>query len=136
MRAELKCTDPERWVTVPDFEANDDEILKYLEHLERCPFHSKLENRELQILNEDFETARELAPNRQLPLSAAAQDDLLNQFEEYLTARRESRVDLVGPDQASSRRKRSWFPSFRQVAFATSIAFLALLSIAIWKRTN
>src|SRR5207245_5293142 len=121
MDIELKCTEPERWTSVPDSKAADEEILTYLDHVERCPFHSTLENRELKVVKEDFRTARELAPDRQLPLSAAAQDDLLNQFEKYVAARQENRVD-ASPAQPPSRRKRSWFPSLRQLAFDTSLA--------------
>jgi hypothetical protein len=132
MDAELKCTEPERWTIVPDSEAADDEIVAYLDHVERCPFHSTLENRELQFVKKDFQTARELAPDRQLPLSLAAQNKVLDEFEQYLAAPKETGVYAAKPSR-TSRRKRNWFPSFKQAVFATSIIVVVAFSVAIWK---
>lgn len=132
MDAELKCTEPERWTIVPDSEAADDEIVAYLDHVERCPFHSTLENRELELVKKDFQTARELAPDRQLPLSLAAQNKVLDEFEQYLAAPKETGVYAAKPSR-TSRRKRNWFPSFKQAVFATSIIVVVAFSVAIWK---
>jgi len=135
MDADFKCTEPERWTTVPDFEAADDEILTYLEHVEHCPFHSMLENREMRIVKEDFQTARELAPDRQLPLSPAAQNKLLDEFEKYLNTRDDAaRVQATNPPHILSKSRKLSFPSFKQAAFATSIVIVVgVFSFAVWK---
>jgi hypothetical protein len=134
MNADLKCTQPERWAKVPDFEATDNEILMYLEHVEHCPLHSMLENRKLQIVKEDFQTARELAPNRLLPLSPAAQDNLLDKFEKYLKTREDPRhVQALKPPQRLPKSRKLWFPSFKQAVLATSLIAAGIITFAIWK---
>jgi hypothetical protein len=41
-----RCTEPERWTTVPGADAAEEEVASYLAHVGVCPFHAAVEQRE------------------------------------------------------------------------------------------
>jgi hypothetical protein len=139
MNGDLRCTQPERWTIVPGFEAPDDEILSYLEHVEGCPFHSLLEDGEMQVVKQDFQTARDVAPDRKLPLSANANDEMLREFENYLNTRERDAEGVAAPIQVADRSRRGptprkfWPLSIKQRTFAAGLAVVVIVSIAFWR---
>jgi hypothetical protein len=42
----MRCTEPERWVSAPGAAAAEEEVARYLAHIDECPFHAALEQRE------------------------------------------------------------------------------------------
>lgn len=140
MSSDPRCTQPERWTTIPDFEAADEEILRYLEHVESCPLHSKLENSEMQIVQQDFQTARLAAPLRELPLSNSDKDEMLDEFERYLNTREgtpqvnRSGGEISIPSVRISKSRKSWFASIKRPAFALSVAAIgAVIIVGLWR---
>lgn len=45
-----RCTEPERWATVPGADAAEEEVASYLAHVEVCPFHAAVERREEALM--------------------------------------------------------------------------------------
>jgi len=140
MSSDPRCTQPERWTTIPDFEAADEEILRYLEHVESCPFHSRLENSEMHIVQQDFQTARLVAPQRELPLSSSDKDEMLDEFERYLNTREgipqidHSGAEISSPSVRISKPRKSWFVSIKRPAFVlTVVAIGAVIIVGLWR---
>lgn len=42
----IKCTEPELWTTVPESDASEEDVARYLAHVERCAFHAAIERSE------------------------------------------------------------------------------------------
>jgi hypothetical protein len=142
MSGDLRCTQPERWTAIPGFEAPDKEILQYLEHVEDCPFHSMLENNEIQVVKQDFQTARSATLNGELPLSDCDKDQLLDEFQRYLDLRQSSQqvdhssMQIAAPSGKISKHRRSWFPTVKRPAFVLSVAAIgAVIIIGLWQLT-
>lgn len=41
-----RCTDPQQWATVPGADSPEEDVARYLAHLEECAFHAAIEQRE------------------------------------------------------------------------------------------
>lgn len=76
----VRCMEPEVWATVPDWDAPDEVIEQYLEHLNACPYHAEFERRRTDAVQLTFDAARSVAHNGTLTFSdqeeAAALDTL------------------------------------------------------------
>jgi hypothetical protein len=71
-----KCTDSQRWTTTPGANAPEEEVARYLAHLEECAFHAALEQRETAQLSAavafggSTETATQLLTNGSVEATA------------------------------------------------------------------
>lgn len=76
----LRCIEPELWATIPDWDAPDELIQQYLEHLNACPYHAEEERRGTDAVRLTFDAARSVTPNGALTFSreeeAAALEEL------------------------------------------------------------
>jgi hypothetical protein len=76
----LRCIEPELWATIPDWDAPDELIQQYLEHLNACPYHAEEERRGTDAVRLTFDAARSVTPDGALTFSgeeeAAALEEL------------------------------------------------------------
>ena len=103
-----RCTEPERWASVPGADADEEEVESYLAHVGVCPFHAAVEQREEELV-------RGVAALARLDLSAPGA--------EASTAQRARRPS---PAHALSRRP------VRRLAFALcALAAVVLLPLIL-----
>jgi hypothetical protein len=85
----LECTEHELWASIPGWDAPDEVIEQYFDHLNACPYHTELERRTTAAVQMTFDAARSVSENGSLTFSdreeAAALDALA-----HLEAFRES----------------------------------------------
>ena len=80
------CTEPQLWTKIPDWDAPDAKVQRYLEHVETCPYHAEIEQRKKESFHLTVDVARSLSPSGDLDLSNAEDDDeLLKHFEQFET---------------------------------------------------
>jgi hypothetical protein len=79
----IKCTEPELWTTVPKSDAPQEDVARYLTHLDRCAFHAEIERlEEERIRNVAALAASDLGgEDRDLPMAAAVREGL-NELED------------------------------------------------------
>ena len=90
-RTELKCTEPERWAAAPASDATDEVIEQYLAHVDYCPFHAALEQKETEAVQRTIEAARSLSESGRLPLSGAEELSLVDNLERYIDFKRDEK---------------------------------------------
>jgi hypothetical protein len=82
----MKCTEPETFAVVPDSEAPDELVERFLDHLSDCDFHAQLQRREENAILFALEAAQSVTDNGELPFSDDAEAqmlDLLDRFEAF-----------------------------------------------------
>ena len=89
----VKCTEPELWATIPDWDAPDELIQKYMDHLSACRYHAEIERRTEESARLTFEAARSVTENGELSFSEQEEAEVLNALERF-SAFRESGVDV------------------------------------------
>lgn len=106
----MRCTEPERWASVPGADADEEEVESYLAHADVCPFHAAVERREEKLV-------RGVAALARLDLSAPGAEAAAAQ-----------RARRATPARALSRRP------VRRVAFALcALAAVMLLALVLYR---
>lgn len=47
----MKCTEPERWMITPGSDASEDDVERYLSHIDECAFHAEIEERAVERMH-------------------------------------------------------------------------------------
>jgi hypothetical protein len=89
----VKCTEPELWATIPDWDAPDELIQKYIDHLSACRYHAEIERSTEESARLTFEAARSVTENSELSFSEQEEAEVLNALERF-SAFRESGMDV------------------------------------------
>lgn len=89
----MRCTEPALWATIPDWDAPDELIQKYIDHLSSCRYHAEVEHRSESALHLSFDAARSVTKNGQLTFSDEEEMEAVETLER-LGAFRESGGDV------------------------------------------
>lgn len=111
-----KCIDPHRW-KIPDENATDDQIVAYLDHLEKCSYHAALEESQMFPFTRAAGVVRSLSKKGKLELSEEEEAAFQENLDLFLTHRDDGQlinaisIRINGEDRLPL--KRSRYTKFR-----------------------